>query len=196
MSSLLEPNMSVLDSLHLYSIFGRVTGEVALETRRLDDIAEIARLDFLKIDVQGSEMAVFRGGRTHLRNAVAVQTEVCFMPLYKGQALFGEIDRELRSLGLIPHIFHPVAKAMISPFCFPEDHYRTLNHALFRDVIYVRDFTRPDDMSVEQLKQLALVAHYCFGSYDLAAKCIRDLERRNVLAAGALATYASGLKPG
>ena len=48
MSSLLTPNPQVLDCLALYSIFGMVVGEVALDTRRLDDIAEIGALDFLK----------------------------------------------------------------------------------------------------------------------------------------------------
>jgi hypothetical protein len=47
MSSLLTPNPQVLDCLALYSIFGMVVGEMALETRRLDDIAEIGALDFL-----------------------------------------------------------------------------------------------------------------------------------------------------
>jgi hypothetical protein len=50
MSSLLTPNPQVLDCLALDSIFGMVVGEVALDTRRLDDIAEIGALDFLKID--------------------------------------------------------------------------------------------------------------------------------------------------
>jgi FkbM family methyltransferase len=196
MSSLLEPNSQVLDCLSLYSVFTRVTGEMPIETRRLDDIAEIAKVDFLKVDVQGSEMAIFRGGRSRLRDAVAVQTEVCLMELYKGQALFGEIDREMRALGFVPHIFSPVAKALIVPFHFEKDHYRTINHAIFRDVTYVRDFTRPDEMSAEQLKQLALLSHYCFGSFDLAAKCIRDLERRSAVASGAIVTYAQGLFSG
>ena len=60
--------------------------------RRLDDMSEIAALDMLKIDVQGTEVSVFKGGREHLLRAVAVHTEVCFLSLYKGQPLFGEID--------------------------------------------------------------------------------------------------------
>ena len=43
-----------------------------------------------------------------------------------------------------------------------------MNQLLEADVVYVRDFTFPDKMSSEQLKHLALIAHHCYGSYDLA----------------------------
>jgi FkbM family methyltransferase len=193
MSSLLTPNPRVLDCLNLYSIFGMVTGEVPIETHRLDDISEIAVIDFLKIDAQGSELAVFRSGRSRLANAVAVQTEVCFMQLYKDQPLFADIDQELRSLGLIPHLFTEMRKAMILPLRFENDLYRTMNHTLFTDVVYVRDFTQPDNMGAEQLKHLALIAHYCYQSYDLTIKCMRDLELRSAIAAGSVVRYLSSL---
>ncbi len=70
-----------------------------------------------------------------------------------------------------------------------------MNQAVFRDVVYVRDFTRPELMNAEQLKQLALLAHYCFGSCDLAMRCIGYLERRGDVPAGTMMTYANGLRP-
>jgi len=193
MSSLLAPNPQVLECLALYSIFGMVTGEQQMDTHRLDDIAEIQAIDFLKIDVQGSELAIFQNGHSHLANAVAVHTEVCFMQLYKDQPLFGDIDRELRSLGMIPHIFSEIKKAMILPLYYENDLYRTMNHALYTDIVYVRDFTRPDSMNAEQLKHLALVAHYCYQSFDLAAKCIRDLEVRTAIASGSVNRYIAAI---
>jgi hypothetical protein len=39
------------------------------------------RLDFLKIDVQGGELAVFQGGISKLSETVAIQTEISFVPL-------------------------------------------------------------------------------------------------------------------
>jgi len=195
MSSLLEPNPDVCNCLNVYPLYAKIIGEMQLETRRLDDIAEISKVDFLKIDVQGAEIAVFRGGRTRLSSAVVVQTEVCFMQLYKGQALFGEIDREMRSFGFVPHIFFPTERVMISPLQINGNPRAKMNHAVFRDVVYVRDFTRPDSMDTEQLKQLALLAHYCFGSYDLALRCVGYLERRGDVPAGTMMAYADGLRP-
>jgi len=194
MSSLLEPNPEVCDCLNIYPYYAKVIGEVQCETHRLDDIPEISKIDFMKIDVQGAEMSVFRGGRKHLSQAVVVQTEVCFMQLYKEQALFGEIDREMRSLGLVPHIFYPTETVMLAPIQISGDPRAKMQHAVFRDVVYVRDFTKPDLMSGEQLKQLTLLAHYCFGSYDLALRCLGYLERRNELPAGAMMAYADGLR--
>jgi len=194
MSSLLTPNPQVLDCLALYSIFGMVTGELPIETHRLDDVSEIETIDFLKIDVQGSEISVFHGGRSRLANCVAVHTEVCFMPLYKDQPLFGEIDRELRLLGLIPHMFTQIKKAMILPLHSQANLYATINQALFTDVVYVRDFTKPDDMSEAQLKHLALIAHYCYQSYDLAVKCIHDLQLRKAIASDSITRYLTALR--
>ena len=54
---------------------------VPVHTRRLDDISEIEHLDFLKIDVQGGELAVFHGGKSKLSETVAIQTEISFVPL-------------------------------------------------------------------------------------------------------------------
>ncbi len=115
MTSLLEPNPAVLGLFHGFTQWATVTSELPVTTRRLDDLSEIAALDFLKIDVQGSELSVFNGARERLKRAVAVHTEVCFLPLYKDQPLFGDIDIDLRSRGMIPHSVVDINKRTILP---------------------------------------------------------------------------------
>jgi FkbM family methyltransferase len=181
MTSLLEPDPDTLRQFPLFAEWGHVEREIAVATRRLDDIGEIGETDFVKIDVQGSELSVFRHGRRQLAHAIAVHTEVSFIPLYKDQPVFGEVDLELRSLGLVPHAFTDINKRMILPVA-GRTPYDALNQLLEADIVYVRDFTRPDDMDTEQLKHLALVAHHCYGSYDLAANCIHHLIRRSAIA--------------
>jgi hypothetical protein len=44
-------------------------------------------------------------------------------------------------------------------------------------------------MNPEQLKHLALIAHHCYGSYDLAARCVHILAERGVVAADGLGQY-------
>ncbi|MEZ0349479.1 hypothetical protein [Mycobacterium sp. pR1184] len=39
-------------------------------------------------------------------------------------------------------------------------------------------------MSDEQLKHLALIAHCCYRSFDLALRCVLLLERRKAVEAG------------
>lgn len=189
MSSLLTPEPRVLDCFPLFSHFGKVLSEIPVETRTFDSISEISALDYLKIDVQGSELSVFRGGSTRLANAVAIQTEVSLVPLYKNQPVLGDIDLALRALGFIPHMFAEINKRMILPMHFTDNLYASMNQLLEADIVYVRDFTRPEKMNSEQLKHLAMVAHHCYSSYDLAANCIHNLVSRGAIATDAMARY-------
>jgi FkbM family methyltransferase len=189
MTSLLEPDPQSLALFQPFTEFGQVVSTERVRTTRLDDIAEVERVDFLKIDVQGAELMVFRAGRAKLAHAAAVQAEVSFVPLYKGQPLFGEVDRELREQGFVPHAFAAVKRWAIAPMIVGGDPRRSLNQLLEADVVYVRDFMRADVLGDEQLKQMALVAHHCYGSYDLALRCVFLLEKRGRLPGGSRLRY-------
>src|SRR5262245_39411071 len=95
MTSLFCLDKRVAKTFQRFEQLGEVVKEVAIETKRLDDVTEISELDFLKIDVQGAELTVFKHGTSKLKNAVAVQTEVSFVILYEGQPTLGDIDLEL-----------------------------------------------------------------------------------------------------
>jgi len=178
MTSLLCPDPNMAMYFRGFEGWGRVVEERSVETRRLDDLAEITHLDFLKADVQGAELTVIRNGSRQLANAVAIQAEISFMPLYEGQPLFGEIDLELRQLGFVPHCFAGIKNWMISPMYDERNPFAAINQLLEADIVYVRDFTKPDLMQSEQLKHLAIIAHYCYGSFDLAINCIHRLIAR------------------
>jgi FkbM family methyltransferase len=187
-ASLFQPDEKTLTHFPRFSELGRVVSEIKLTTRRLDDVVEIADVDFLKIDVQGSELSVFKNGRQRLARAVAVQTEVSFVPLYKNQPVFGDVDLELRSLGFIPHMFSAINRKMIAPMMGP-DPAAALNQVVEADVVYVRDFVQADTMETEQLKHLAVIAHHCYGSYDLAVNCIHHLAGRRAVPPDAKNVY-------
>ncbi|HEY1876718.1 MAG TPA: FkbM family methyltransferase, partial [Rhizomicrobium sp.] len=103
MTSLLVPDPAHLALFNLFPIWGTVKSQIPVTTRKLDDIAEIAHLDFLKMDIQGAEREVLAHGRAKLNETVVIQTEVSFIPLYQGQPVFGEMDLALRDLGFLPH---------------------------------------------------------------------------------------------
>jgi hypothetical protein len=173
---------------------GEVIERVSLETVRLDDVQEIEHLDFLKIDIQGGELAVFQSGKNKLTNAVAIQTEVSFVTLYKDQPSLGDIDLELRAQGFVPHCFAAVKKWPISPCVVNNNPRQALNQLLEADLVYVRDFSKPELMSDEQLKHLALVAHHVYKSFDLTLRCMMLLAQRGALAPNAHALYLGLLK--
>lgn len=193
MTSLFELDPTALDVFEYLKLPGRVVERVPVQSHKLDDISEIDRIDFLKIDVQGGELAVFRSGTKRLAETVAIQTEVPFVTQYKDQPTLGDIDSELRGLGFIPHCFFEIKLFPISPCLDPR---RPINQLLEADIVYVRDFTRAEEMSDEQLTHLGLIAHYCYRSFDLALRCVLLLERRHAVQAGTwqryLALFAAG----
>ena len=189
MTSLFEPDPATLGLFEVLEPLGEVIERVPLQTRKLDDISEIQHLDFLKIDIQGGELAVFRGGKAKLAQSVAIQTEVSFVTLYEDQPSLGDVDLELRSQGFIPHCFAAVKTWPIAPFVIIDNPRQALNQLLEADIVYVRDFAHADSMSDEQLKHLALIAHYCYQSFDLALRCVMLLEQRQALNAGTEQKY-------
>ena len=195
MTSLFEPDEATLDLFGELKPCGDVIQQVPIQTVLLDGIGEIELLDFLKIDIQGGELAVFQGGRNKLSRAVAIQTEVSFVTLYKGQPALGDIDLELRQQGFIPHCFAAVKNWPISPCVINNDPRQPLNQLLEADMVYVRDFSRPESIEDEQLKHLALIAHACYGSIDLAMRCVMLLEQRGCLPEGSQQAYIASLSP-
>jgi FkbM family methyltransferase len=56
-------------------------------------------IDLLKLDVQGAEHLVLRGGHESLKRTRLLWTEVSFLALYEGACLFDELHAELTQLG-------------------------------------------------------------------------------------------------
>ena len=189
MTSLFEPDQATLALFKVLQPLAEVLERVELQTHRLDDLAEIEQIDFLKIDVQGAELMVFQSGQQKLSNAVAIQTEVSFVTLYEGQPAMGVVDVELRKQGFIPHCFAAVKQWPIAPCVLNDNPTEPLNQLLEADIVYIRDITRDAAMTDEQLKHLAIIAHHCYGSYDLALRCVFLLEKRGGLPIGAEKAY-------
>jgi len=185
MTSLLTPDDNQLRLFTGFPEWGSVVEEIDVQTHRLDDL-DIDDFDLLKIDIQGAELMVFQHGRQRLRNAVAVQTEVSFVPLYRDQPTFGDVDRELRSQGFVPHSMPALKRWAIAPTMFGGDFRIPGNQLLEADFVYVRDLAYPESMSSEQLSHLAMIAFHIYGSVDLAVFCVIELQRRGDAAQGAV----------
>jgi FkbM family methyltransferase len=189
-TSLLQPRAAALQAFPVFQTNATVDAYMSVNTHRLDDLAELAAFDFLKIDVQGSELDVFEGAQKHLQHAVAIQTETSFIALYEGQPTFGALDQALRQMGFVPHCFAAVKKCPIAPLNVQGEGVHQLLEA---DVVYVKDFIEPITMNDEQLKQLCLLMHHCYRSFDLSARCIDILQQRAALPKDALQRYVNHL---
>ena len=173
MTSLLEPDPDACKLFQHFFNYGKVIKTRQVQTQRLDDVEEIPHIDFLKIDAQGSELSVFRNGRNKLRETVVIHTEVSFMPLYKNQPMFCEVDEELRMQGFIPHFFDNIKSW---PFCPPTD--RRYKQLLEADIVYIKDISHSENLTTEQLERLLVIMHHCYDSNDLVKYCGAILEER------------------
>ncbi|HEY7496889.1 MAG TPA: FkbM family methyltransferase [Vicinamibacterales bacterium] len=101
-SSVLQPNRAFLAQFPYGEEF-TIERTVPLTLTTLDSLCDRERIspDVIKIDTQGSELHVLRGGRDALSHAFLVEMEVEFNPLYLGQPLFGDVDRFLRDEGFM-----------------------------------------------------------------------------------------------
>ncbi len=193
MTSLLEPDVERLSTLNEFARYGDVLQRSTIATQRLDDIDDLGPLDLLKIDVQGSELTIFRNGRETLSGAVAVHTEMSFVPLYRDQPLFGEVDAELRAQGFVLHTFAALKKWPIAPGVLDGNIFTTHQQHIEADVAYVKDFARLDELDAEQVKHLALLAHHVYASHDLAVRCLAQLVDGGVVDAEVLTAYGAAV---
>ena len=102
-SSLLEPDPAVLKRRRGLKAM-RLVRSVPIETETLEAWAQrsgVGRLDVLKLDVQGAELAVMRGAGALLDGVRALDLEVEFNPIYRDQPLFSDIDAFLRERGFV-----------------------------------------------------------------------------------------------
>ena len=82
--SLYPPNTPLLEKFQNLSEVVTLKEEHPVQTHRLDDIAEINGADFLKMDIQGSELKVLENATNLLETTLVLQVEVEFVELYKG----------------------------------------------------------------------------------------------------------------
>ncbi|MGJ8604685.1 MAG: FkbM family methyltransferase [Marivita sp.] len=181
-TSLLEPRVKTYDFLGRFHKQGRVLERVPVPTRRLDDISEIAEVDFLKIDIQGGEVDVFENARETLKSCVAIMTEVAFVPLYEDQPLLDAQMAVLRGQGFHLHKFM-FAKSMPMPSSLKVKLRRqtSRNQLIDGDAVFIRDLLDLETVSDERLKHLALLADGCFGSFDLVVRCLSHLVDRGTV---------------
>lgn len=152
--------------------------EFPVATTRLDDVPEASRCDYLKIDVQGAELDVLRGGERLLRDVLVIQVELEFLPLYGGQATFSDVEPWLRERGFLLHTIPLLSGRTFRPFAVADNSDAYVNQILWGEFTFVRDFRRLADLSEAQLLKLAVILHDVYRSVDLVALVLQHLDRR------------------
>lgn len=101
--------------------YAKETKEIAVQINKLDNIFSGTNFDgpiLIKIDVQGFEDQVLRGGETLVKNSHILIIETSFKTLYDGQPLFKDIYQLLHSWGFeyrgsAEDMYHPISHEII-----------------------------------------------------------------------------------
>lgn len=149
-----------------------------VSVRKLDSLSldlGIRRIDYLKIDTQGTELKVLRGAEGLLRQGKIslIKCEVAFVPVYEGQAYFSDIDTYLRQFGyrLVECVFYPGQADSDFRWSTRKRAREMTRFAQVGDAYYVIDhFPSPREQTVAGLLLAEL------GYVSLAASCLTELE--------------------
>ena len=113
-----SPSSSILEMNELHKTnfeFTRQSSTKEIEVKRLDSLINLITPDLrtmIKIDVQGFETEVLKGGYDFIKKCGVLIIEMSFEKLYKGQPLFHEVYSILYDLGFR---YHGNIEQLLSP---------------------------------------------------------------------------------
>ena len=177
-TSLYKPNenfMKLFNNLE----FAYLKNTQDIETVSLDFFLKkenIEFVDFIKIDIQGAELDVFRGGAESLKNILTIITEVEFVQLYNEQPLFGDISSFLSKYQIMFHKFLSLQGRTLKPTVLNND----LNHSsqhMWSDAMYIRDIDKISSLEKHQILKLSVLG-YLYGSPDLTFYCLSIYDKK------------------
>ena len=175
-SSIYRPNVGFLRQFPESERFN-IIEETRIEVDALDNVLktnEVRDVDFVKVDTQGSELAILEGAAQTLHAQIfGVEVEVEFVEMYKGQPLFHDVDRYLKDQGL--HLFD------IQKYYWKrtsgKNFYKKKGQVIFGNALYLKTIDRVQQMLQEyddQNKKAKILKAFsiCFlyGYYDYAAE--------------------------
>mmetsp|Transcript_58502 Transcript_58502/g.161856 ORF Transcript_58502/g.161856 Transcript_58502/m.161856 type:complete len:332 (-) Transcript_58502:238-1233(-) len=178
-SSMLEPNIPLLRRFVQLEEVTTVAKRIEMQTRRLDDLqAELpgGAAEFLKLDVQGYELAVLQGASESLKKVLVIHTEVEFVEMYKDQPLFAEVDRCLRERGFVFHRFASIHGRPMKPIHLLQNPLQPISQQMWADAVYVRDLWELRDHSRDELLKTALILHELYKSYDVVHHVLQKVD--------------------
>ena len=161
----------------------------SLRTERAEALP--ARVDFLKIDVQGAELDVLQGARQTLDDSVVgIEVEVEFARLYESQPLFRDVDAFLSERGFT--LFKLRRKSWVRANCQKKPQI-SAGQLVAADALYLKD-----PLTLEQERGGADAAHQIealvltsvlYDLHDFALEIVADPRFAPLLQADAVRAW-------
>ena len=177
-SSLYKPNE---DLIKLYNRFevAYLKEETEIETITLDYFVKqnkIGEIDFIKIDVQGAELDIFKGGAKTLKDVLKIVTEVEFIPHYINQPLFGDVCNFLEKYNLMFNKFLGLAGRALKPIILKNP--ETPSQHIWTDAVFIYHVQKIKTLSDKKILKLSLLS-LIYGSVDLTHFCLAAYDEKN-----------------
>lgn len=162
-SSMFLPNYEFLQRFPNVGRFKTIK-EIELEIDSIDNTVS-KKIDFIKLDIQGSELNALEGGKSALDNVLGIEVEVEFVHLYADQPLFGSVHKILRD-----HKFEFID--FINLCRWERDSLRGLGQLVFADALFLKspETVMKKNLSESHIKKYLSIL-YIYNRFDLIEKC-------------------------
>jgi hypothetical protein len=177
--SLYQPNEELISLYNNFEV-AYLKKSSNIDTVSLNHFArenQISNVDFIKIDIQGAELDVFKGGTRVLNDVLAIVCEVEFVPHYINQPLFGDVCEYLAKTELMFHKFLGLAGRALAPIVLDNNPNLPTQH-IWSDAVFIRHVLSIPKLSKIQLLKLSVLG-FIYGSPDLTYYCLRFFDLKN-----------------
>lgn len=178
-TSLYKPNEKLIRLYNNLDV-AYLKNETEVETIALDTFIKknnIDEIDLIKIDVQGAELDIFKGGKNTLQNVLKIICEVEFISIYENQPLFGDVSNFLTKYDFMFNKFLGLAGRTLRPLIANNDPNIASQH-MWSDAVFIRHVEKIKDLKDEKLLKLSLLSAI-YNSLDLAYFCLLTYDKRN-----------------
>jgi len=177
--SLYKPNEALISLYNNFEV-AYLKHETEIETITLDYFVnhhEIGEIDFIKIDVQGAELDIFKGGSKALNNVLQIVSEVEFIEHYENQPLFGDVCNFLSKYNLMFNKFLGLAGRALKPTII-NNNLNSASQHIWSDAVFSYHVQKILNLNDEKLLKLSLLA-CTYGSLDLSYYCLTLYDKRH-----------------
>jgi FkbM family methyltransferase len=190
-SSHFSPNISFLSRFPAVERFDIVdSAEIRCETIDALFSATGKEVDFIKLDLEGGELAVLEGSVETIASCVGLHVEVSFQLIRESQPLFGDVARFLQHNGMEFIDFVALLR-------WERDSFKGPGQAIFADALFLRG---PESLIAlsggkfvtSRKARIYLAILTIYERFDLALKFLDLLEANNLaLSRGEIIRFAT-----
>lgn len=177
MSSILKPDLQYLSLFDGFEEWAKINKIINIKTQKLDEINFEKKIDFFKIDVQGYEYEIIKHGQKKLKDSLIIQIETSPIPLYENEKSLSYISSKLEDLDFNLHMFNNINTRCFKPTTVDNHIITGINHLFQLDCVFIKKLNLINNLSVEELKKLALILFYSFKSYDLVDLLVQKISK-------------------